>query len=124
MAGRFRLYTDTDIHGPIVKALMRSGWDVLRGIDAYPERTPDLVHLERAVNERRVLVSNDVDMKALGEKWFEDGRLFPGLIWWPRSHYRRMTPGDFLNAFEELAAVEDPFSLYPIVYIKPKVDPR
>ena len=67
-----------------------------------------------------MLVSNDVDMKALGERWFEDGRRFPGLIWWPRSHYRRMTPGDFLHAFEDLAAMEDPFSPYPIVYIKPK----
>jgi len=124
VAGRFRLYTDADIDGPVVTALKGGGWDVLRGIDAYPERTPDLVHFERAVNDRRVLVSNDVDMKAFGEKWFEDGKRFTGLIWWPRSHYRRMTPGDFVRSFEDLAPLEDPFSPYSIVYIKPKVDPR
>ena len=121
MWAHFPLYTDTDIDGPVVKALRTGAWDVLRGIDAYPERTPDLVHFERAINEGRVLVSNDVDMEGLGEKCFEDGRPFPGLIWWPRSHYRRMTPGDFLDAFEELAAMERPFSPYPIVHIKPKV---
>lgn len=61
MPGRFRLYTDTDVQGTVVKALRAAGWDVLRGIDAHPERTAHEVHFGRAVAEGRVLVSNDRD---------------------------------------------------------------
>lgn len=32
MAGRFRLYTDADIHGPFVHALKRAGWDLVRAV--------------------------------------------------------------------------------------------
>ena len=95
MAGRFRLYTDTDVDGPVVKALRGAGWELLRGIDAYPERTRDDIHFARAAREGRVLVSNDIDMQALAEAWFLEGRSFPGLVWWPRSHYAVMSPGDF-----------------------------
>ena len=120
MAGRFPLYTDTDVDGPVVKALKIVGWDVLRGIEAYPEKTSDLVHFQRAAQEGRVLVSNDTDMLVLAEQWFAEGRPFAGLIWWPRGHYRRMSPGDFCDAFEELAAQDDPFGAYSIVHLKPR----
>ena len=120
MAGRFPLYTDADVHGPVVKALHLAGWDILRAIKAYREKTPDDVHFERAAQEGRVLVSNDIDMKMMAEAWFLEGRSFPGLVWWPRSHYAAMRPGDFVAAFEELAARDDPFAGYPIVHIKPK----
>lgn len=76
MAGRFLLYTDADVDGPVVKALRAAAWDVLRGIDAYPERTRDHIHFARAAQERRVLVSNDIDMKAIAEAWFLEGRDF------------------------------------------------
>jgi hypothetical protein len=39
VAGRFSLYTDADVDGPVVKALQSAGWDVLRAIDAYREET-------------------------------------------------------------------------------------
>lgn len=120
MAGRFPLYTDADVHGPVVKALQSTGWDVLRGIDAYPEKTPDEIHFVRAAKEQRVLVSNDLDMKMLAEKWFLEGRSYTGLVWWPRSHYAVMAPGDFVAAFEDLAAKDGPFAAYPMVHIKPK----
>jgi hypothetical protein len=120
VAGRFRLYTDTDVDGAVVKALRTAGWDVLRGIEAYPERTSDRVHFARAAQEGRVLVSNDRDMKAIAVAWFAESRSFPGLVWWPRSHYAVMSPGDFVEAFEELARQDDPFAPYPIVHIKPK----
>jgi hypothetical protein len=119
VAGRFPLYTDTDIDGPVVKALRAAAWDVLRGIDAYPERTRDDIHFAHAAQEGRVLVSNDIDMKAIAVAWFVEGRSFPGLVWWPRSRYAVMSPGDFVAAFEELARQGDPFAAYPIVHIKP-----
>lgn len=66
------------------------------------------------------MVSNDADMKALGERWLASGIPFRGLVWWPRRHYDRMSEGDFLEAFEELAVQDDPFFPYPIAFIKPK----
>ena len=120
MGGRFRLYTDACVDGPVVEALVRASWDVRRGVDAFPEGTGDPVHFERAAQEGRVLVSNDIDMKLLAESWAAQGKSFPGLVWWHRRTYQRMSPGDFVGAFDELAGRDDPFAGYPIVYIKPE----
>jgi len=119
VAGRFRLYTDACVDGPVVEALVHAEWDVLRGVDVFPEGTDDPAHFTRAAQEGRVLVSNDIDMKLIAETSIVDGRPFLGLVWWPRKHYETMSPGDFVAAFEELAAQHDPFA-YPIVHIKPK----
>ena len=119
MAGRFPVYTDADIHGPVVEALVRRGWDVLRAVDRFRQGTDDLVHFEEAVRLHRVLVSNDSDMMALAEEWLAGGRLFPGLGWWPRKRYARMSASDILDAFEELARQDDPFEGYPIVHVSP-----
>jgi hypothetical protein len=94
--------------------------NVLRGIDVYPEKTRDDIHFARAAKEQRVLVSNDIDTKMLAERSFLEGRSYRGLVWWPRSHYAVMGPRDFVAAFEELAARDDPFATYPIVHIKPR----
>jgi hypothetical protein len=66
VASRFPLCTEADVDGPVVKALWGAAWDVLRGIDTYPERTRDHIHFARL--ERRVLASNDIDMKAIAEE--------------------------------------------------------
>jgi hypothetical protein len=119
VAGRFPLYTDADVHGPLVDALIRAGWDVLRAVDALPEGTEDDVHFERALQLDRVLVSNDRDVRTLAVEWLRNGKRFRGLVAWPQEHYERMTAGEILEQFEALAAQEDPFA-YPIQYIKPK----
>jgi hypothetical protein len=59
VAGRFPLYTDADVHGPLVEALIRRGWDVLRAVDAFPEGTQDDLHFARAARLERVMVSCD-----------------------------------------------------------------
>lgn len=89
MAGRFRLYADANIHGPVIDGLLRRGRDLIRAVDAYPEGTADDIHFECVAAEGRVVVSNDVDMMNLAEKWFDE---------------KRMNVGDFIEAFEELAA--------------------
>jgi len=60
VAGRFPLYTDADVRGPLIKALTNAGWDIVRAIDELPEGAKDLPHFERAVAMGRVLVSNDI----------------------------------------------------------------
>jgi hypothetical protein len=117
VAGRFPIYTDADIQGPVIRALRRAGWDVLRAIEEFPERTTDTAHFERAVELGRVLVTNDNGQRQRARAWYQEGRAFRGVIWWPQVDYKGRTPGDFLNAFEDLAATEDPFSRYPILYL-------
>lgn len=120
MAGRFPLFTDADVDGPVVEALIQAGWDVERAVDAFPEGTKDPIHFAHAASAGRAMVSNDLDMKLLAQAWYEQRSRFVGLVWWPRRHYATMSPGDFVAAFQELAARDDPFSPYPIVHIKPK----
>jgi hypothetical protein len=115
---RFPLYTDADIHGPVVEALKQADWDVLRAIDALPEGTKDPIHFERAAQENRVLLTNDRRMEPIAHAWLAEGRAFRGLICWPRSHYALMSAGDFVEAFEELAGQDDPFQVYPIVHLR------
>ena len=74
MAGRFALYTDADVHGPLILALRRRGWDLVRAIDLYPPGTADAVHFERAAQENRVLISNDQDMEVIANRWLAEGR--------------------------------------------------
>jgi hypothetical protein len=115
--GRFPLYTDADVQGPVVTALKKAGWDVVRAIDAFPEKTNDPVHFERAVELGRVLVTNDEGQRQRASAWYRDGRAFAGVIWWPQVDYVGRMPGDFLRAFERLTQEEDPFSPYPILYL-------
>jgi predicted nuclease of predicted toxin-antitoxin system len=100
VAGRFPLYTDADVHGPLTTALREHGWDVVRAIDLYPEGTADTVHFERAASQNRVLISNDRDMEVIANRWLAEGRPFRGLILWPQQHYQRMGYGELLARIE------------------------
>lgn len=115
MAGRFPLYTDADVHGPLINTLRARGWDVVRAIDLYPQGTSDAVHLERAAKEDRVLISNDQDMEVIANRWLAEGRVFRGLILWPQQHYKRMSIGELVA---EIEALTEPFP-HPVMHIKP-----
>jgi len=116
---RFPVYTDADLHGPIVDGLIDRGWDVIRAVDIRPEATDDIVHFELALSLGRVLIANDRHMKGIAERCIEEGRSFPGLVWWPRKSYAIMSNGEILEAIEELTTKPDAFT-YPIEFIKPK----
>ncbi len=119
MAGKFPLYTDADIRGSLVKGLRERGWDVVRAVEAFPEGTDDDVHFEKAAELGRVYVMNDRPSKRIANRWLREGRRFTGVITWPQVHYRRMSDGDFLDKFEELAAKNEPFDpAYPVVHFK------
>ena len=107
MAVRFPLYTDADVHGPLIIALRARGWDVVRAIEFYSQGTADTVHFERAASENRVLVSNDRDMEVIANRWLAQGRPFRGLILWPQEHYKRIGYGELVAQFEQLS---EPFA--------------
>ncbi len=120
MAGRFPLYTDADVRGPLIKALRSAGWDIVRAIDEMVEGTKDPPHFERAAKLGRVLVTNDAGHEARAQQWYEARRSFPGLIVWRQAVYDQMSYGQLVDAFEELAQQADPFAPYPIIRIWPK----
>ena len=41
MPGRFALFTDENVDGPLIKALSARGWDMVRAVDVFGERTED-----------------------------------------------------------------------------------
>ena len=116
MAGRFALLTDENIPGPLIKALIARGWDVVRAVDVFGVRTDDEVLFAYAAEQNRVFVTDDRPAVAVAIRWLEDRRAFGGMI---RCPAREMSVGDLVEAFESLAAAEAPFAGYPIVYIKP-----
>ncbi|HEX9725442.1 MAG TPA: hypothetical protein VGC53_14280 [Vicinamibacteria bacterium] len=80
----------------------------------------DPKHFEKAAELSRALVTNDQPLVDIAHEWLKKGRRFKGLITWPQEHYDRMSIGDLLRKFEELAAQETPFHPdYPIVRFKP-----
>jgi len=118
VAGRPALFTDACVNGHLVDALVSRGWDVMRAIDVFPEKTPDPVVFERAAQGGRVFVSNDEGILKAAAAWLVEGRAFR-MIFWPQEDYRAWSIGELLQAFEELAAQEDPFR-YPIVRLRPR----
>jgi hypothetical protein len=119
VVGRFPLYADADVRGPLIKALRRAGWDIVRAVDELPQGAEDLPHFERAVELGRVLVTNDEDQEAIGDVWYRAGRAFPGVVVWRQSVYDQMSYRELVEVFESLARQEDPFSTYPILRIWP-----
>jgi hypothetical protein len=118
VAGRFPLYTDADIRGPLIEALRQRGWDVVRAIDVFPEGTEDHIHFEWAAGEGRVFVAHDLHQSKAAKEWHRQGRPFLGFLTWPQKRHRKLSDGEMVEAFEKIAAEEDPFQgAYPIRYL-------
>jgi hypothetical protein len=117
VAGRFPLLTDACVNEHLVQALRAAGWDVVRAIDLYPERTKDEVLFERATQDGRVFVTNDRPAEAIAIRWLNEGRGFRGMIAWPIEGYEHRSIGDFADDFECLAVEDDPLA-YPIRHLR------
>ena len=117
MPGRFALLTDEHIGGSLIKGLRKRGWDIVRAVDVFGERTDDDVLFAYAAENGRVFVTDDRPCEAVAIRWLREGRSFRGMIRCPQQG--EMSVGELLEAFEELSKGE-PFSGYPIVYLKPK----
>jgi hypothetical protein len=116
--GRFPLFTDNHVRQPLIDALVRCGWDVVRAIDVFPERTLDEVLFEYAAREGRAFVTNDARIHAIATEWMAQGHAFR-MVFWTQLHHQRMSPGGFVEAFEDLARKPLAFA-YAIEYIKPR----
>jgi predicted nuclease of predicted toxin-antitoxin system len=114
--GRFPLFTDENVDGPIIRGLRQRGWDVQHAREEFGQKTKDTPLLEYATSLNRVMVSTDKHHLQLAEQWVEEGRSFR-LIWWEQMRSQRILLPIVLDAFDEIAADETPFS-YPIRFLK------
>jgi hypothetical protein len=114
---RFPVYTDADVHGPIVDGLSDRGWSVVRAVDAKPEGTDDIDHFELAVSLVRVLIANDKHMKGDRRALDPGGMLVSRTRLVAAQGLPVMSNTEILEAIEELATKPDAFA-YPIEFIK------
>jgi hypothetical protein len=117
VAGRFPVLTDACVNDHFVGALRDRGWDVVRAIDLYPEKTKDEVLFERAAADDRVFVTNDRPAEAIAIRWLRERRRFRGMVAWPVESYEHRSIGDLALDFEALAKQQDPFA-YPVRHLK------
>jgi len=113
---RFPILTDENVQGPVIEGLRAHGWDVVLTIDTFGQRSVDEKVFEYATQQRRVLVSTDVDCLVIADRWIDRGRPFRLLYWHQRKH-QRVRVGAFLEAFEALAAKKNAFASY-VEYLK------
>ena len=89
MPGRFPLFTDENIDGPIIRGLRQRGWDVLHAEEEFGEKTADAPLFEYASKEGRVFVSTDHDILPIASQWLREGRPFR-MIWWEQMETQRI----------------------------------
>jgi hypothetical protein len=97
----------------VVKGLKARGWDVVRAIDAFSEGTDDEFHFDEAVRQGRVVVANDEDQHLAALERLALGSPFPGLVYWVQTVYTKMSDGEIIAFFGELAERDGPFGSYP-----------
>jgi hypothetical protein len=76
VAGRFPLFTDENVDGPIIRGLRQRGWDVQHATEEFGEKTKDIPLLEYATSLERVMVSTDKHLLHLAKQWIKEGRSF------------------------------------------------
>jgi hypothetical protein len=98
--GRFPLFTDENVDGPLIKGLIARGWDVVRAIDVFGERADDATLFAYAAEQGRVFVTGDRPSEAIAIRWLREARRFHGMI---RCQAGTRSVGDLVAAFEKLA---------------------
>jgi len=109
VAGRFPLLTDENVSAPVIEGLAARGWDVLRAIELFGQKSIDDTIFAYAAEHGRVLASSDTDCLAIAHGWLQAGRFFR-LIYWHQGRHQHTPVALFLDAFEALTASADAFA--------------
>jgi hypothetical protein len=120
MAGRFPLLVDEHVPKPLVQALQRRGWMVVRVVDLTElgQGSDDEQVFEYALKQGYVVLSSDERALWRPRQYREQGHPFPGMACWPLRHRGRMTIGQAVDALEQMAQEDDPFA-YGYRFIQP-----
>ena len=112
MSGRFPLLADEHVPRPLVQALQRRGWTVMRVVDlpALGQGADDEEVFTYAAEHGFVILSSDERALWRPRRYRDLGQPFPGMVCWPQRHRSRMTVGETVDAIEALGSEEDPFA--------------
>jgi predicted nuclease of predicted toxin-antitoxin system len=75
------LYTDTDVHGKLVKQIRVHGYDAISAGEVHNENLSDLEHLAFAGSQgRAVLTHNTKDFEPLAQQFGNGGKEHFGIV--------------------------------------------
>ena len=98
------LYMDVHVPQAITSQLCRRGVDVLTAFDDETQELPDDKLLERVTELKRVLFTQDIRFRVLGETWQIEGKQFSGLIF---GHQLGGTIRQFVKDLEFIAQASE-----------------
>jgi uncharacterized protein DUF5615 len=121
MGDRFPLLVDEHVPWPLVQALQRKGWTVVRVVDLAElgQGSDDEQVFTYALRHGYVVLSSDERALWRPRRYCEQGQPFPGMLCWPHRHRGRMTIGEAVEVVERIAEEDDPF-VYGYRFIQPK----
>jgi hypothetical protein len=95
-----------DVHVPqsITDQLRRREVDVLTAIEDNAKELPDEALLDRCLQLKRVLFTQDIRFKALAENWQRQGKPFAGLLF---GHQLGGTIGQYVRDLELIAQASE-----------------
>ena len=75
------LYTDTDVHGKLVKQIRARGYDAISAGEVHNENLSDPEHLAFAVSQgRAILTHNTKDFEPLAQQFGNEGKEHFGIV--------------------------------------------
>jgi len=77
-------YADENVKAAIVAGLRRNGMDIVTAQERGQRETDDVILLETAASEGRLLLSNDTDFLRIHSEWLGIGRSHAGIVYWPQ----------------------------------------
>jgi len=99
------LYFDAHVDHAIAAQLRLRQVDVLTAQEDGSDKLPDDALLERATALARPLVTHDIRLQAMAERWVAQGRPFCGVIF---GHLMQVTIGQCVKDLEIIAKATDP----------------
>jgi predicted nuclease of predicted toxin-antitoxin system len=81
MTSTIKFYTDVHIAREAVRQLRQKGIDIIHCGDANLSDADDLVHLEYATQQRRVMVSCDEGFERYHALWQTQGKQHAGIVY-------------------------------------------
>ncbi len=79
-----KAYSDVHVVFGLVQALRQRGMDVVRVQDRGQEEADDIDLLDQALQEQRIMLTNDVDFLTLAAQYGAQQQRFAPIFFWPQ----------------------------------------
>lgn len=99
-----KAYTDEHVVFGLVQALRQRGMDVVRVQDRGQEQADDAELLDEALDDRRIMLTNDTDFLILAAQRTEQQQRFAPIFFWPQ---QRRSIGQLIRSIIREASRSD-----------------